>query len=594
LTTISAFAKLKEWAEDAKIALSNERSESIQKDFVCNDDLGIPVALDFVLKRDDVESVFRPLLYRSIELCRRVLSEAKLSASHIERIILVGGPTYTPFLRELLADRKEGLGIPVDFSADPLTVVAQGAAIFASANRLPTAVSATSTPGAYTVSLSYDPVGNDPEPFIGGAVSGPSKGGLAEFTIKFLNPASKPPWESGRIPLDQGGAFTCSLLAREGAMNQFRIELFDPNGRPCIVSPSTLNYTIGLTINAPPLTHNIGIAEAGNRMHILFKKGTPLPAKTKVKHVTVRLIRHGNADDALKIPLVEGEATEAADENREIGEFKLTGNLIDRDLPSGSEVEIRVEINDSRTINWRVYIPILDYEKDISTDGLVKSAHAVGVIQEQFQSERNALAESRELAEATESTLALNELEAINRQEFIQGIDRMLRNGSTDTDLKNCEEQVVALRRARRRIEMMLSAHKMRQEAEGEILWAQALLEQVGTDDDRGRFAELKRQLEVALGADAVILRTAIDALSKLRVELWLRTHEYWLGYREYLAAERDRMLDTAQADRWLVHAERAVASGDFEALKSACRQLHSLLPKDEQTGYGGTTVRAR
>ena len=86
----------------------------------------------------------------------------------------------------------------------------------------------------------------------------------------------------------------------------------------------------------------------------------------------------------------------------------------------------------------------------------------------------------------------------------------------------------------------------------------------------------------------------AIDALSKLRVELWLRTHEYWLGYREYLAGERDKMLDTAQADRWLVHAERAVASGDFEALKSACRQLHSLLPRDEQAGYGGTTIRAR
>ena len=295
-----------------------------------------------------------------------------------------------------------------------------------------------------------------------------------------------------------------------------------------------------------------------------------------------------------KVPLVEGEAVEAADENREIGHFKLTGAEIDRDLPSGSEVEIRVAIDESRTVEARFYIPILDREGKISTEGLIKPAHATGDIQEQFRNERNALAESRELAETTQSTLALNELDAINRQEVIQGIDRMLRNGSTDADLKNCEEQVVALRRTRRRIEVMLTAQKMYQEAQDELRWTQALLEQVGTDEDRHKFVELKRQVDNALDTDPNTLRKAIDALSKFRFQLWLRTPDYWLGYREYLAGERDKMLDPTQADRWLVHAERAVANGDMEALKSACRQLYALLPRDEQTGYGGTTVRAR
>ena len=68
-----SFAKLKEWAEDAKITVSREKSESIQKDFVCNDNAGRPVELDFALSRANVESVFRPLLYRSIELCRRCI-----------------------------------------------------------------------------------------------------------------------------------------------------------------------------------------------------------------------------------------------------------------------------------------------------------------------------------------------------------------------------------------------------------------------------------------------------------------------------------------------------------------------------------------
>ena len=590
----AAFAKLKESAENAKIAVSKERSESVQRDFVCPDDAERPVELDFLLSRANVESVFRPLLYRSIELCRRVLSEAKLAPSHIERIILVGGPTYTPYLREILPDPKEGLGIPVDFSADPMTVVAQGAAIFAASKRLAGGTGAVAGSGAYTLLLSYDPVGSDPEPLIAGSVTAPSKQGLAGFSIRFANPAARPPWESGRIPLDRAGGFSFSLRAQEGATNHFSIELFDPNGRACMVTPSSLNYTIGLTIKAPPLPHNIGIAEAGNKIHILFEKGTPLPAKTTAKHVTVGLIRHGNSADALTIPLVEGEATEAADENRKIGEFKLTGNQIDRDLPAGSDVEIRVEIDDSRIVKARFYIPVLDREERKSMGGLVKPAHAVDDIREQFQKERDALAESRELAETAKSNAALNELDAINRQELIQGIDRMLRNQSTGVDLITCEEQVVGLRRARRRIEVLLSARKMHQEAQDEIRWSQGLLEQVGIEEDRRSFVELKRQVDNALSADPVTLRKAIDGLSKLRVQLWLRTPDYWLGYREYLAGEKDKMPDSTQADRWLVHADRAIASGDMEALKSACRQLHALLPREEQTGYGGTTIRAR
>jgi molecular chaperone DnaK len=590
----AAFAKLMDEAEKAKIAVSKERSESVQRDFLCFDDAERPVELDFLLSRADVESVFRPLLYRSIDLCRRVLSEAKLAPSHIERIILVGGPTYTPCLREILPDPKEGLGIPVDFSADPMTVVAQGAAIFAASKRLMGGTRAVAGSGAYTLLLSYDPVGNDAEPLVAGSVTGPSKRGLAGFSIRFANPDAKPPWKSGRIPLDAAGGFSCSLIAQEGETNQFRIELFDPNGRPCMVTPSSLNYTIGLTIKAAPLTHNIGIAEAGNKIHVVFTKGTPLPAKTTAKHMTVGLVRHGNSADSLKIPWVEGEATEAADENRKIGEFKLIGTQIDRDLPSGSDVEIRIEVNESRHVKARFYIPVLDLEAEISMVGLVKTAHPVDDIQEQFQKERDALAKNRELAQATKSKDALNELDALNRQELIQGIDRMLRNQSTDVDLITCEEQVVALRRARRRIEVLLSARKMHQEAQDETRWSQGLLEQVGTEEDRRSFVELKRQVENALSADPETLRKAIDGLSKFRVQLWRRTPEYWLGYREYLAGEKDKMPDSMQADRWLVHAYRAIASGDMEALKSACSQLHALLPRQEQTGYGGTTIRAR
>jgi molecular chaperone DnaK len=355
------------------------------------------------------------------------------------------------------------------------------------------------------------------------------------------------------------------------------------------------SYTVGLTITKPPLTHNIGIAEAGNRVHILFAKGTPLPAKATAKHKTISLIRRGNGDDLMRIPFIEGDATDAGDENRKIGEFKLSGADINRDLPANSEVEIRLAIDDSRTIKANVYIPILDLETEVSTNGIVKPAVPRGELEQEFRAERNALDESQQLAEAVKSKPALGELESMNRQEVVQGIQDLLQRGGTDADLKSCEEQLVALRRARRRIEVILTAPKMEQEAQDELRWTQALLEEVGTDEDRAKFTDLKRHTELALTADPEILRKAIDALAAQRIELWLRTPQYWIGYREYLAGEKSKMTDETQADRWLVHADRAIASGDTEALKVACRQLNALLPRDVQTiGYGGSTLRAR
>ena len=58
-----------------------------------------------------------------------VSAEQKLGKEAIKKVILVGGPTLAPYFRELLAAK---LGIPLDHSVDPLTVVASGAAVFAS------------------------------------------------------------------------------------------------------------------------------------------------------------------------------------------------------------------------------------------------------------------------------------------------------------------------------------------------------------------------------------------------------------------------------------------------------------------------------
>ena len=89
------------------------------------------VSFDFELRRDAVNDLVEPVVAETIRICRTTLAESKLSAGDIEKVLLVGGPTLTPYLRERLADPSGGLGIPLEYRVDPFTVVARGAAIFA-------------------------------------------------------------------------------------------------------------------------------------------------------------------------------------------------------------------------------------------------------------------------------------------------------------------------------------------------------------------------------------------------------------------------------------------------------------------------------
>jgi molecular chaperone DnaK len=157
------FAKLKRAAEVAKVELSRLERATLET-IKFEDDSGRQIEFDCELGRSEVIGVTEPFVRRSVEICQRVLKEKNLDKQAIQRVILVGGPTLAPF-RELLA---RGLGIPLDHSADPLTVVGRGAAVFAGTQKLERTASVTPMPNIFSVDLKYRPVGLDSAPSVGG------------------------------------------------------------------------------------------------------------------------------------------------------------------------------------------------------------------------------------------------------------------------------------------------------------------------------------------------------------------------------------------------------------------------------------------
>ena len=123
-----AHACLLRAVEQAKIRLSTQPYVTINEEFIIEKD-GTPLNLSLELTRDDYESMIRPLIERTLGAVQRALTDAGLLADEIDRVVLAGGATRTPLVREELQKRT---GREPNLDVDPDLCVALGAAIQAS------------------------------------------------------------------------------------------------------------------------------------------------------------------------------------------------------------------------------------------------------------------------------------------------------------------------------------------------------------------------------------------------------------------------------------------------------------------------------
>ncbi len=120
-----AHARLLRAVEQAKIRLSAEPYARIDEEFIAEKD-GTPLHLSMELDRHEYEDMIRPLIERTTASVQRALDDAGVLARDIDRIVLAGGATRTPLVREEL---KKRTGKDPHLEVDPDLCVAMGAAI---------------------------------------------------------------------------------------------------------------------------------------------------------------------------------------------------------------------------------------------------------------------------------------------------------------------------------------------------------------------------------------------------------------------------------------------------------------------------------
>lgn len=354
------FSRLKELAETAKIELTVNNTSTIDIDIEVNEN---KIEYSLTISRQDLLNHCKHLLDRTIELCKKTISDAKVDPSTVKKIVLVGGPTQMPILRDFL---KDSLNTTVDGSLDPLTVVAKGAAMYG--NQKIITIKNDNSDVANThcqLELNYNPVTSDDEQTLTGKIIQCPKE-YKPHSIQFTN--SEGSFTSEDIIIKNGKFILTIPTIDQGS--QYWIYVKDSKNQLIDCSPDNIYIKRGISITGAPLPYSIGVsvislsrdkgyADISETMEFFFSKNSILPLKAKKRFHTMADVKAGSAENGLPICIYEGESF-ITNRNTLVCHLAIIGKSLIKDLKRGSPVDITIEINESRELSVRAYLPDAD------------------------------------------------------------------------------------------------------------------------------------------------------------------------------------------------------------------------------------------
>lgn len=352
------------WAtEKAKIELSQKEEAVVslpETELGVRDQAGEEIYIDITIDRKRYDGLIGPKVEESIVSARETLEKAGLSPHDVERVVFVGGPTHYKPLRDKVAFE---LGIAPSTDVNPMTAVAEGAAVFAESidwasqsRGRKSARGAISAGGALDLSFNYIARTPDSKAKIVAKLGSSAPAGV-EFQIDSLDTG----WSSGRIALKDGAGIELNLT--KPGDNTFKVFVFDSNGGPVSLREDKIVIArTAASIDAIPASHSVGVEardKVGGRLSLdyLVREGDQLPKKGKKTFKAGESLKAGSAG-SIKFKLWEGDISDPINDNRFIGMFEIKGTDFDDGvIAAGAELICEYEVLDSGNIVLEVSVP---------------------------------------------------------------------------------------------------------------------------------------------------------------------------------------------------------------------------------------------
>lgn len=350
---------LKTYAEEVKNSLSFSESSDVEIDpgDIGEDETGEDIEMYLTVTRAEADAAIRPIFQKAIDLCSDLLKRNNLSSTQISKLILVGGPTYSPLLRTMI---REQLTDRIDTSINPMTAVAVGASIYASTiDRQITDEELKNED--VVLDITFDSMTVDTDVWIPVAI----KSGAEKVNVQFVR--SDEVWDSGRTEIDANGD-VIQLFLKENQPNSFRVECYDVQGNRLKCFPSEITIIQGTQVGKATLPYDISLAiydrhkERDVVAHLSgLEKNQTIPATGERKGLfTNHEVRAGVETDVLHIPVYqvgnnyEGRSAKLFDL---VGEIVVDGDDVDVTIPRNASVDVKVRIDRNEQMTVEAFFP---------------------------------------------------------------------------------------------------------------------------------------------------------------------------------------------------------------------------------------------
>lgn len=580
----SIFSQLKSLAETAKIELSEYDKTSILVENIGNDEEDKEIFVTISFTRNEFENLIKPMVDRTIELAEETLKDAGINKGSVAKVILVGGPTQIPYIRERI---QNDLKIAADTSVDPLTVVARGACVFGMSQKIPKELMESTgekpKEGTLAINLHYESLTSDTEETVSGVIEN-LKDSEEEYYIQIQSDSGF--YNGSKIKL-KGGKFFDTVAVEPNKPNAYWVYLFDEKGNSIPLDTDSFSITNGLSVSGAPLPHSVNIIVAQkdytrnisvNVCERVFDKGSMLPIKKVLTdYKTSRKLVRGEENE-LDIIVVEGES-DIPDRNGFLCKVGINGKDLPHDLPAGTPVELTVTVNESREVFITAYIPLIDLTVDARS-----TSHDETIDLKNIEED---LETQKERVQVVSENLSPEERKTIDND--IQAAQTSINNASADEDEKmKANKQIRDIKISLDKIEEEKEMPQLIKEFEESIQGTQEIINEYADEKDKimnnDQLLTLKSEGEKAIADnDKSLLIHTNEKIKELSAKAVYSNPATWIYQFKKITEGNSNFINEKEAEYYIEKGKRAIELGDIDEIKRCVHNLLLLLPSDDQ-----------
>jgi molecular chaperone DnaK len=573
--------RLRAACEEAKFELGAGRDTSVtlpEPVVVSGEELLVDVPIDVAT----FDALVTPLVDQTCDVCLRLLGQHGTAPSSLGRIVLIGGPTVMPVLRQRLEER---LGVPFATNIDPMTAVAEGAAFFAaqhglstrgagpSSRRPPLAADASTGSGVRMAAwLQYPSVSADLYPFIVGRVA---PNALARVVAEQVGGG----FVSEEVAVEDDGSFVVQVELKPRTTTTFRLLGGTADGGKLTLDPAEVTLRHGISLADPPLSRTIGVALADGRVAVYFERGAPLPSRKTFRLRTSLTLKPGIVESAISVPIVQGEVG-LARHCRLVGSIEIKPDALKASLPFGSPVDVVLDLDRAGRLTATAHLP----DQALTFPGTL-----VLVSPDASLGELEALhARLRGLAEKLYSDALLPP----SAQRKLIAVDARLGDCERETDaarggdpdaMEKLRRMLIDADSSLADIEAEKTWPELERQAEDTVAFSIAWVGRTGSDMDRRALEDALRSLERSRQVkDAGEFSKRLDNVQRLGNTACLRDPDALTRSFHFYAGRVGEMRDPRAAGKLVGDGQAALARQDFDSVRRSVHALHELLPPDE------------